>query len=61
MQKGGCGLRPNAIPQALAGTPRLGLGIVRGEIHQHANATNSTRLLHARRERPRHSRSAIDG
>src|SRR5215467_2839818 len=48
-------LAPSQLAERLCerGEPGLPLGIVRGDIREHANAPHSLDLLRARRERPR--------
>jgi hypothetical protein len=53
-------LAPSQLAERLCerGVPGLPLGIVRGDIREHANAPRAFGLLRARGERPRSGRTA---
>src|SRR5262245_25586002 len=53
-------LAPSQLAERLCerGEPGLPLGIVRGDIREHADAPRAFDLLRARRERPREGRAA---
>src|SRR5262245_59363553 len=53
-------LAPSQLAERLCerGEPGLPLGIVRGDIREHADAPHSVALLRTRRERPRRRRAA---
>src|SRR5262245_27086407 len=53
-------LAPSQLAERLCerGEPGLPLGIVRGDIREHADAPRAFGLLRARRERPRNGRAA---